>query len=56
MVWKEAPESSTQSVGGEELGPGVASMVRADMGGGDDQDSIIRETVIALGKTSRPEA
>jgi hypothetical protein len=27
MVWKEASESTTQLVGGGELGPGVASMV-----------------------------
>jgi hypothetical protein len=62
-VWKEAPESTTQSVGGggaEDIGCEKRATRCAPIepleGGGDNKVSIVREAIIALGKTSGPGA
>lgn len=45
MVWNEAPESATQSMGGGDS---------EDMGGGDHKVSIVMEAIATLGNTSNP--
>ena len=62
MVWKEAPESTTQSVGEGGGGEGTMCAERArggaptePLGGeGDNKVSIAREAITARGKTSGP--
>jgi hypothetical protein len=62
VVWKEAPESTTQSVGEGDSGEAVGC-VKRDRGGaltwllgreGDNGGSIAREAITARGKTSGP--
>jgi hypothetical protein len=52
IVWKEAPESTTQSVG-EEEGSEATGCAERDRGG-DNRVSIAREAITALRKTSGP--
>jgi hypothetical protein len=62
VVWKEAPESTTQLVGegegGEATGcaerPRGGAPTKAQVGEGDNKVSIAREAIIVLGKTSGP--
>jgi hypothetical protein len=51
VVWKEAPESTTQSVGEGGEATGCAKRAR----GCDNRVSIAREAIRALGKTSGPD-
>jgi hypothetical protein len=62
VAWKEAPESTTQSVGEREGGEAMGCAERAKggpltksrVGEGDNKVSIPREAITALGKTSGP--
>ena len=55
VVWKEASESTIQSVGEGGGGEGTMYEERAKGWQGDNKVSIVREVSIALGKTSGPD-